>query len=264
MNCKNCQSSLSETSDYCYSCGGKVIRNRLTMGNLFAHFSETYFNYDNKFLQTFVDLCRKPDVVINTYIDGTRKKYVDVISYFALAITLSGLQLYILNKFFPDAMDMSAWTVKGGEELQKKNMSFVQEYQSIIMMLYVPMYALISKIVFYNKKKFNYTEQLVIYMYIQAQISIASALITIILVISGVEFGLLAMFMIPAMIAYSAYCLKNLYDLSVAELILKSLIFFIILGIVGIIIILAATVIMYLSGDLEGMIEAQKAAQSVK
>lgn len=264
MNCKNCRAELPEISDYCYSCGGRVIRNRLTLRNLFTHFSETYFNYDNKILQTFLDLFRKPEAVIGSYIDGTRKKYVDVISYFAIAITLSGLQLFILNKFFPEGMDMSEWTTKGAEEFQRKNMSFVQEYQSIIMMLYVPLYALISKIVFYNKKKFNYTEQLVIYLYIQAQISIASAIISIVLVMAGINFGTLAMFMIPGMIAYSAYCLKRLYNLSIAELVLKILIFLIILCIAAIIIILAFTLILYLSGDLEAMIATQKAAQSAK
>ena len=98
-------------------------------------------------------------------------------SYFALAITVSGIQLYILNTFFPEAMDMSSWVTKGSEEFQRKNMSFIQEYQSIVMMLYVPIYAFISKIVFYDKKNYNYTEQLVVYMYIQAQISISILLI---------------------------------------------------------------------------------------
>ncbi len=98
MDCKNCHTNLKDTDDFCNTCGAKVVRNRLTIRNLFAHFSEQFLNYDNKFLQTFIHLFTKPEAVIGCYINGTRKKYVNVISYFAIAITISGLQMYILNK----------------------------------------------------------------------------------------------------------------------------------------------------------------------
>ena len=92
MNCKSCQSTLKSQDNYCNICGAKVIRNRLTFKNLFEHFSEQFLNYDNKFLLTFITLFKRPEDVIAGYISGTRKKYVNVISYFAIAITLSGLQ----------------------------------------------------------------------------------------------------------------------------------------------------------------------------
>jgi hypothetical protein len=92
MDCKNCQTSLSETAEYCYHCGGKIIKNHLTIRNLFEHFSEAFLNYD-RFLQTFIGLFTAPEEVIGCYISGTRKKYVNVISYFAIAITISDLQL---------------------------------------------------------------------------------------------------------------------------------------------------------------------------
>ena len=85
MNCKNCDANLNQNSDYCNNCGAKVIRNRLTIKTLFSHFSEQFLNYDNKFLQTFIHLFTKPEDVIGSYINGTRKKYVNVISYFAIA-----------------------------------------------------------------------------------------------------------------------------------------------------------------------------------
>ncbi|MEZ4802245.1 MAG: DUF3667 domain-containing protein [Gelidibacter sp.] len=262
MECKNCKTYLTEESDYCNSCGGKVIRNRLTLRNLFEHFTETFFNYDNKFFQTFLYLFKNPENVIEGYINGIRKKYADVISYFTLAITISGLQLFILNKFFPDAMDMSVWSTKGAEEIQKQQMSSVQEYQSIIMMFYAPLYALIAKIVFYNIKKFNYTELLVIFLYIQAQISIASGILALILLpFFGISFGIFSMFAIPTMILYSAYCLKRLYQISFSRIVWKTLIFGIVLTIVLIIIFAVIAFIMYSSGGLDTIIEAQKAAQ---
>ena len=82
MECKNCSNQLSTNSDFCNSCGAKVIRNRLTLKNIFEHIIETFFNYDNKLLRTFIDLFKKPEKVIDGYINGVRKRYVNPISYF--------------------------------------------------------------------------------------------------------------------------------------------------------------------------------------
>ena len=70
MNCKNCHTELKELDDYCKSCGGKVVRNRLTLKHLFEHLSETFFNYDNKLLRTIIDLVRIPEKVIDSYVIG--------------------------------------------------------------------------------------------------------------------------------------------------------------------------------------------------
>lgn len=251
MNCKNCHTKLQEQDEYCKNCGGKVIRNRLTFRNLFEHISETFFNYDNTLLKTFITLFKKPEDVIDSYINGTRKKYVNVISYFALAITISGIYMFIINKYFPEVMDFSFMATSGQEEFQKKNMTFVKEYQSIVMMLYVPMYALMARVVFFNLKKYNYTELLVVFLYIQAQISIASALLVIGLSLIGLSNNILGMTTIPLMIIYSAYCLKRLYGLTLLDIIVRTLLFFVVLGITLVIITIVMLGILYLTGDLQ-------------
>ncbi|SDH80253.1 DUF3667 domain-containing protein [Winogradskyella thalassocola] len=251
MNCKNCHTELSTKDDYCKCCGGKVIRNRLTFGNLFEHISETFFNYDNKLLQTFIQLFKQPEEVIGGYINGTRKKYVNVISYFALAITISGFYLIIVKKYFPETMDFSQLAYPGQEEFQKKNMSFIEEYQSLLMMLYVPLYALMARVTFFNIKKYNYTELLVVFMYIQAQLSIASAIVVISLGLLGISSSIVGILMIPLMIIYSAYVLKRLLDLSASDIIVRTLLFFIVLGITMVFITIIMLVTMYFTGDLQ-------------
>jgi hypothetical protein len=157
---------LSQDDDYCNQCGAKIIRNRLTIKSLFHNINETFFNYDNKFLRTFINLFRKPEDVIVGYIGGMRKKYVDVISYFALAITLSGLQILFLSKL---DMDMSLYDTSKDLGKQQQAMfdnfyKFTTEYQSLMMLLYIPFYALLAKLLFRRYKKFNYTEMLVIFL----------------------------------------------------------------------------------------------------
>ena len=260
MNCKNCHTELTATSEFCYHCGGKVIKNRLTFRNLFEHISETFFNYDNKLLRTFIDLFKQPEIVIDGYIQGIRKRYVNPISYFGLAITMTGLYLIILNKFYPEALDFSNFAVKGQEEFQQKNMNFVQEYMSILMMLYIPMYALIARITFVGLKKFNYTELLVVFMYWQAQTSIISSVIIIAGAMLGISQGILSIAFFPLMMIYAAYILKRLYQLSFGEIIARTLLFLVILGVFMAILTVVFIIIMFITGDMNQIIEAQRAA----
>ncbi|MDG5492609.1 DUF3667 domain-containing protein [Psychroserpens sp. SPM9] len=260
MNCKNCHIELPAESDFCNHCGGKIIRNRLTFKNLFEHISETFFNYDNKLLRTLIDLFKIPEVVIGGYIDGVRKRYVNPISYFGLALTLTGLYILILSKFYPEAMDFSAFAVEGQEEFQRKNMSFVQEYMSFFMMLYIPIYALIARITFVGLNKFNYTELLVVLLYWQSQASIITAFIIVIGAMFGISQGHMSMVMLPLMMLYAAYIFKRLYQLSFGEILLRTLLFGVVLGIVFIIFTIIMLIVMYLTGDLQQLIEAQKAA----
>lgn len=261
MNCKNCNITLSETDDFCRSCGAKTIRNRLTVKNLLVDFGEQYFNLDNKLLQTFIKLFTKPEDVIDSYINGTRKKYVNVISYIAIAITFSGLLIFIINKFFPDMMDFSVFASPGQEEFQKKNVAFVQEYQSILMILYVPAYALMAKLTFIGLKKYNFTELNVVFFYIQAQMSIALFFITLIFVSFGVKYGEIGIFVLPLMILYGAWVLKRLYNLTIGQIILRTLLFLLILGIALTALSIVVAIILFMTGDMDAMIEAQKTAK---
>jgi len=264
MNCKNCHTELHEQDEYCRNCGAKIIRKRLSFKNLFEHLSETFFNYDNKLLRTITQLFKEPEDVIVGYINGVRKKYVNPISMFGLALTITGIYTFIVFKYFPEFFDFSGLMQTGQEEMQRKNLAIMQEYQGIIMMLYVPIYALMAKVVFIGKKQFNYTELLVIFMYIQAQISIVSSIVVLLMGAMGLVSSWVGLLMIPIMILYSAYCLKRIYKLNFAEIVLRTLIFGIVLFIVFVILTIGMMIVMYLNGDLQEMMEAQKAAIEAK
>jgi hypothetical protein len=143
----------------------------------------------------------------------------------------------------------------------------MQEYQSIIMMFYVPLYALMSKVVFFNLKKFNYTEHLVIFMYILSHVTIISAIITLFAALFGLTIGTLAIvFTLPYQIIYSAYCLKRLFGLSLKGIILRTILFLVLLGILMLIIVIIGAIVAIVFKDSEFMrslIETQKAAKEV-
>ena len=240
MKCKNCHTELSVNSDFCNSCGGKVIRNRLTFRNLFEHVSETFFNYDNKLLRTLIDLFKQPEAVIGGYIEGIRKRYVNPISFFGLTLTLVGLEWLFLRKYFPEQLNLSSLAVSGNESSLNNVFNFVQDYSSIIMMLSVPIYALISRIVFFDRKNYNYVEHIIAFTYMMALLSLIGAVINTVGVPLGHDLGILTYINLPFQVIYISYCFKRLYKISVLEIIgrmLLSLIVYMILYVIVVVII---------------------------
>lgn len=262
MICKNCKKTLSQNDNYCNSCGAKVIRNRLTIKNLWADFVEQFFNYDNKFLKTYVTLFKKPEDVIGCYINGTRKKYVNVISYFALAVTLSGIQLFILRKFYPEVMDLSV-LMPDNVPQDYGNFDWIYDYYSIITLINLPIYAFIAFLVFYTLKKLNFTEHLVTMTYIVAQFSMTNAVVITILGILGINFYIAGSLFNILLIIYTAISYKRLLKLSREGIILRTFLF---IGIVCVALMIQGLVqayFMFRDGTFEKILEAEKAKKGV-
>ena len=100
MECKTCGSSLRSDFSYCPNCGAKIIRNRLTLKNVWQDLTFQVFNLDNTLFKTIRHLITKPEAVVESYIEGARKKYMNPISFFAIAITLSGLLFFLLRNVY--------------------------------------------------------------------------------------------------------------------------------------------------------------------
>ncbi len=261
MNCKNCSSPLETHINFCSNCGAKVIRNRLNFKNLWVDAREQFLNYDNKLLKTFLTLFRKPEDVIGSYITGTRKKYVNVLSYFAIALTLSGFQLFILRKFFPESMDLNFITTNESQNITDIDWAF--DYYSIFAFINLPMYALIGKLTFLGLKKFNYTEHLVITTYAIAQFSITNLFITTPAAMLGGNFFVIANIMNLLVMIYVAYIYKKLYPLTIGQIILRTLLFLAIIVVILILVGIVQFAFLYFSGDLEEMIRAEREKKAI-
>jgi hypothetical protein len=159
-------------------------------------------------------------------------------------------------------MDMSTVSIKGTEESNDAVLEFMKEYSSIAMMLNVPIYALMSKLAFIAEKKYryNYTEHLVIFMYLLAQLSFVGFVTTLIGAFSGLSLGTISFISIPIIFIYIGYCLKRILNLDWTNFLMRALIFICILIALIVLIAIVIGVIMYLNGDFQNMNEAQKAA----
>ncbi|NJB72564.1 hypothetical protein GGR42_003055 [Saonia flava] len=250
MECKNCNDNLRTDYSFCPSCGAKVIRNRLTVRNLWHDIFERYFNLDNTFINTFLHLFTKPEVVIDGYISGIRRKYLNPTSYLAIAITLSGFLVFLLTKNI-DQIDMDVFN-NGVNATQgsKKIMDFTMDYQALLFILYIPMMAIAGWLVFENKK-YNFAERSVVFMYTLAHYSIFTFLPSVILIsiIPG-EYMSASLIVLAAMYLYCAYVIKRITKLKGLDYIARVILFFILFTVQYFALIFLIPIILILTGSI--------------
>jgi hypothetical protein len=254
MHCKNCNSNLSSNHKYCYDCGAKVITQRLTLKHIVANVNAQFFNYDNNFLKTFLHLLSKPELVIEGYINGVRKKYINVIQYLAISLTLTGLYFFILNTFYdnPFAIDSSIFianseAVKNPEsikEITEQTSKIMGNYYSLIYIISIPISAIVTWLVFYfSDRKYNYTEHIILNTYYSSQLSLINIILGIILVTLGINYMNTSLILPPISFLYLAYIFKRVYKLSFFMAFVNILLFgvfytvtFAIVGVIGVLI----------------------------
>ncbi|MFK7813199.1 MAG: DUF3667 domain-containing protein [Maribacter sp.] len=248
MECKNCQTILRTDYSFCPDCGAKVIRNRLTIKNLFRDVTERYFNVDNTFLKTFWHLFTKPELVIEGYIKGIRRKYLNPVSYIGIALTLSGLIVFLVKKK-ASQIDFDIFGV-GTSVASEKAMEITFDFQAILFVLYIPMMAIAAWLCF-QEKKYNFSERLVIFTYTLAHYSIFIFVPSIlVLVFSAEYYGSLSTFALLFMYCYSAFVIKRISNEKGASSYAKILLFWVLFTILYSSISIIIPIIMLITGEV--------------
>lgn len=252
MECKNCDRPLRTDYSFCSNCGAKVIRNRLTLKKLWYDVTERYFNVDNTFLKTIWTLFARPEVVIDGYIKGVRKKFLNPISYYAIAITITGLLFFLIKEYFMDQLSME-WMAPGSGEQSTEIFNSTLKYQSIISVVSIPIYALLSKLMFFRNKKLNYTEHIVAYLYLTAQYTITIFPIFIIFLLLGYNYLIINYIGLCFMIIYIAYALKRIFNLTLGKIIWKTIVFLFLLFITFFLGTILFMLLLYLTGGTDAI-----------
>tara|TARA_R110002073_G_scaffold145532_3_gene297679 strand:+ start:7804 stop:8736 length:933 start_codon:yes stop_codon:yes gene_type:complete len=232
MDCKNCGSNVRNEDGFCSGCGARIIGERITLQFITKELLDKVLSIDNKLLKTFWHLFTKPELVIDGYINGVRKKYVEPFAYLLISITLAGISFYFLKDATIQALDTIQSTPNseanpfGSKEASEKFLTLIFDYQSFIIILTIPIYALIAWIVFLNRKKYNFYEHVILFIYVSAQGSILNFLITTPVFIVNIEAGNIAAISVGIITyAYIAYILIRLFKLTFGQFIIKSLFF---------------------------------------
>jgi hypothetical protein len=251
MNCKNCDIKLIPDASFCHDCGGKVIHKRLTIKNLVIHIGETFFNYDNKFLQTIINLFTDPKDVIDGYVNGVRKKYIDPLGFFAISLTLSGLYFFLIKNYFPNIFDFMMVTSDSNTQmLTQRIIEPLIEYNSLMYFMFIPLAGLMSYLIFINKH-YNFTEHIVIYFYTLPLLSNISIIVNLLVYLIYPEILLsFSVFYFIGFFTYMGYVLTRIFSLSAKQLIIKTLIFLPVFFMVYIIISIAIVILLIVFGGV--------------
>ncbi len=251
MNCKNCENSLETTTKFCQNCGAKVIHHRLTLKSLWSDFFERFLNYDNTLLKTVRHMFTKPEVVIDSFIKGTRKKYLNPFNFFLVSLAITGLYNFLYKSFLLEetiAFYENSFKSLGQEGLFSANsfdgFNLFLEYFNLFAFASIPINALITKITFWNYKKYNFTEHIVINLYTVSQYQLIVYTTSIPLLFLSIEAQTTIGFLfLISFVFYFFYVFIKLYTLNGKQLLKKLItIFFTVVGLFTLVLILGTLV----------------------
>lgn len=246
MNCKTCDNTLRSDFSYCPTCGAKIIRNRLTLKNIWQDLSFQVFNLDNTLLKTFRHLFIKPEVVVDSFVSGARKKYMNPISFFAIAITLSGLLFFILRRVYGINLTESSFS-----DANTPNMEFVFDYQGLLAYLIMPIYAVLTWILFLDKRKMNYTEHLVANAYTTGQVSFVQFFILIpLFALVDWKYDMVNWVFLVCAVIYQFYVFKRIHKIGLGSTILRAFAYLFMMLVVMTVIGIAMVLVGLLTGML--------------
>ncbi|WP_054560146.1 DUF3667 domain-containing protein [Croceitalea dokdonensis] len=254
MECKNCENSLRTDYSYCPDCGAKVIRNRITVKNLWYDVIERYFNLDNTFLRTIWHLFTKPEVVIGGYINGIRKKYLNPISYLGIALTLSGLMVFVIQKFYTNAIQFEDEI--NNAPFAKKWGEFAFDFNAFMFLLYFPVLAIPAYLLF-NKVKYNFPEYILVFVYTMSHFSIVTFTISMaVLTIAADSYMLYSQLSLLVVLAYNLFVLQRLNKFSIGAFLTRSFTFSLMVAVLFFVLILGLMIVLLLIGvfDLQDFV----------
>lgn len=159
--CLNCANPVTE--NFCGSCGQKKYK-RIDKKYIWDELQYTVFHTNKGLLYSVKNILKNPGKTAKEFIEGNRVNHYKPI---LLVFVLSGLATFISFTILNLQETMSAFfsTQDTNSKLMSKAMSLITSYNSLLMLLLVPIFAFITKIAF-RKWGNNYYEHVVMNAYI--------------------------------------------------------------------------------------------------
>ncbi|MXN91657.1 DUF3667 domain-containing protein [Flavobacterium sp. Sd200] len=155
-NCLNCNEVIS--GKFCNNCSQATSTHRFSLYHVFQHdFIHGIFHFDKGFFYTIKELFTRPGHSIREYVQGKRVKHFNYFSTIILLITI-GYFLRKWAKFDASVFYEDKTAIEGVLKVLK-------HYSKITVFLHIPIISLVSYLVF-KKSKQNYTENLVLNLYL--------------------------------------------------------------------------------------------------
>ena len=161
--CLNCANPV--TDNFCGNCGQKKYK-RIDKKYIWDELQYTVFHTNKGFLYSVKNILKNPGKTAKDFINGNRVNHYKPI---LLVFVLSGIATFFSYKILnlKELLDVYFSQQKINSDLMGDMMSFIFSYNSILMLLLIPIFALTTKIAF-RKWGNNYYEHIVMNSYILA------------------------------------------------------------------------------------------------
>lgn len=150
--CLNCNQPTE--SNFCSNCGQKTSTHRFSIKHFFVHdLVHGILHLDKGLPYTIKELFTRPGDSIREFVQGKRTKHFN---YFATALFILVLD-YLISKSF--SIDVSKWLPQSAGYIKG-----LKDFFKIVPFIGIPFYALASYLLFIKSKQ-NYTEHMVLNIY---------------------------------------------------------------------------------------------------
>ncbi|MHC0445389.1 DUF3667 domain-containing protein [Flavobacterium sp. 3-218] len=170
-NCLNCNEEIA--GKFCSNCSQSASTHRFSLSHVIQHdFIHGIFHFDKGFFYTIKELFTRPGNSIREYVQGKRTKHFNYFATIILLLTIG----YFLKKW--TKIDTSS--IYDQTELSGL-FKILKDYSKFTVFLHIPIIALGSFLLF-KKSKQNYTENLVLNLYLQCGILTISLILPVIMI----------------------------------------------------------------------------------
>ncbi|HQW68911.1 MAG TPA: DUF3667 domain-containing protein [Flavobacterium sp.] len=242
-NCKNCGSKVA--GNFCNNCGQKKFK-RIDKKYLIDEMQYLLLHTNKGFFYSVKSIFKNPGKTAKEFIDGNRVNHYKPIM---LAFVLSGLSTFISFKILnvTKIMEQTYEKQKIDKSLAHEFMSFLSSYNSLFMLLSIPIISIITYLLLKSWKN-NYYEHIIMNAYIQCCYTIYCILFIYPILFFLKDSSTTAYMIISLLTAFSipvimVWFYKEFYpEKSIGDVIVK-VVFFVIVGIIIYVTIIFAFVI---------------------
>jgi len=155
--CLNCNEAVER--NYCSNCGQKTDTHRITLKHfLFHDVIHGVWHLDRGILFTLKQAIARPGKAALEYIEGKRIPYYNV---FYLILLLTGLGIFIESIYLKASAKFISY-IPPDPNATNATLDFLAKHAKFFLLLAIPVFALNSYILF-NRRKFLYSEHLIIF-----------------------------------------------------------------------------------------------------
>lgn len=156
--CFNCDNPLLNSENFCSTCGQENNSKQASFRQLSKDFMGDFLSFDSRLFSSIVPLVIHPGQITMDYLDGKRQRFIPPFRVFLfLSFLYFGLS-FLIDK------DSGAFqfTSDGSEEAARKVFTgFVRNF-NLIILLYIPAFALLVRLLFKSKQR-NYFVNFFVY-----------------------------------------------------------------------------------------------------